>query len=79
MNRNNNNSPFKTTWAGQDARIHTKKPTWSVGNFNLITTDQQASNKQEDISTIQKDELVETISPPHRWLMLHYFLKMLGK
>ena len=32
---NDNNSPFKTTWAGQDARIHQKKLTWSVGNYQM--------------------------------------------
>jgi len=79
MNRNNNDSPFKTTWAGMDAEIHSKKPTWSVGNFNLIPADQQASSNQNNINTIQKDKPVETISPSHKWLLLHYLLKMLGK
>jgi len=79
MNSNDNGSPFKTTWAGMDARIHTKQPTWSVGNFNLIPADQQASSNQNNINTIQKYKPVETISPSHKWLMLNYLLKMLEK
>lgn len=72
-------SPFKTTWAGLDAKIHSRKPTWSVGNFNLIPTDQQASNNQNNITTIQNKKSVEDISPQHKWLMFNYLLKMLGK
>ena len=79
MNRSNNNSSFKTTWAGLDAKIHSPKPSWSVGNFNLIRTDQQAGNRPNNIKTIQKDKLFENISPQHKWLLLHYLLKMLGK
>ena len=79
MNSNDSGSLFKTTWAGQDARIHSKKPTWSVGNFNLIPTDQQASNNHENITTIQNVDHVETIFPSHKWLLLNYLLKMLGK
>lgn len=79
MNSNGNDFPFKTTWAGQDARIHSKKPTWSVGNFNFIPTDQQTSNNQDNTITIQKLNHVETISPSHKWLMLNYLLKILGK
>lgn len=79
MNSNDNGSLFKTTWAGQDARIHSKKPSWSVGNFNIVATDQQASNNQTNINTIQNVNNVEDISQQYKWLLLHYLLKMLGK
>jgi len=31
----NNTNPIKTTWAGQNDKIHSKKPTWSVGNYDI--------------------------------------------
>ena len=35
-NDDNNTNPIKTTsWAGQDAKIHAKQPTWSVGNYDV--------------------------------------------
>lgn len=79
MNNTGNDSPFKTTWAGQDARIHSKKPTWSVGNFNLIQEDQQVSDRPNNIITNQRKNHVEDISPQHKWLLLNYMLRMLGK
>jgi len=74
-----NDLPFKTSWAGQDDEIHRPKPSWSVGNFELTQSDQQTINNKHKITPIEREKSVESISPTHKWLMLHYLLKMLKK
>lgn len=72
---NDNNLPFKKSWAGQDDKIHEPKASWSVGNFELIQSDKQAINNKHKTTPIEREKSVESISLSHKWLMIHYLLK----
>lgn len=63
---NDDISTIKTTWAGQDAKIHTKQPTWSVGNYDIPKPPKETI-KDTPVDT-PKDNIKDA---SYKWLLAH--------
>ena len=63
---NNNTSQFKTTWAGQDAKIHSKKTTWSTGNY--VTPEAPKDQPKPIVDNAPKDTNADA---SYKWLLAH--------
>ena len=64
MSTDDNNSTIKTTWAGQDAKIHTTKPTWSVGNY--VTPEAPKDKPKPIVDNAPKDN---NANGSYTWLL----------
>jgi len=65
---NNNTSPFKTSWAGQDAKIHAKKTTWSTGNYQSPEA-QKDQPKPNPVDTLKGNTNTNAV---YNWLLCKY-------
>jgi hypothetical protein len=61
---NNNTSPFKTSWAGQDAKIHAPKTAWSTGNYTI-----PEAPKDKPKPTVDNAPKDNTKDASYKWLL----------